>query len=230
MTKKHYIYSVFRAFSNIKVWQFTRRNLLFFMFFQNPFPESILGGWSSQVTLKNAILEQVLLPAGSKMSPLGSHFRPKGVKKVTTPNSTTPPGADLVAIWRRERPIKHFGTILDAILVTQWARHVTLGAPFSAIGEVLRTIFCVLGPTWARPVTQNHPRTHLQRFDVDFGLIWDRNLSDFEYIWVAKGIFVMFFSWIFKALSDYIQPLGIRQLCISLRASRQLDHLANLAT
>ena len=64
-------------------------------------------------------------------------------------------------------------------------------------GEVLRTIFCVLGPTWARPVTQNHPRTHLQRFDVDFGLIWDRNLSDFEYMWVAKGIFVMVFSWIF---------------------------------
>ena len=169
-----------------------------------------------------------MLPAGSKTSPLGSHFRPKGVKKVTTPNSTTPPGADLVAIWRRERPIKHFGTILDAILVPR-------GAIFghrAPKGEVLRTIFCVLGPTWARPVTQNHPRTHLQRFDVDFELIWDRILSDFERIWDAKGIryTCCVFSWIFKALPDYIQPLGIRQLCISLRASRQLDHLANLAT
>ena len=105
------------------------------MFFQNPFPESILGGWSSQATLKNAILEQVLLPAGSKMSLLGGHFRPKGVKKVTTPNSTTPPGADLVAIWRRERPIKHFGTILDAILVPNGPDMWPLGRHFRPSGS-----------------------------------------------------------------------------------------------
>ena len=79
---------------------------------QSPFWEDKVAKLPSTM-----FLEQVLLPAGSKMSPLGSHFRPKGVKKVTTPNSTTPPGVDLVAIWRRERPIKHFGTILDPILV-----------------------------------------------------------------------------------------------------------------
>ena len=31
----------------------------------------------------------------------------------------------------------------------------------------------VLEPTWARPATQNGPRTHFHRFWLDFGSIWD---------------------------------------------------------
>ena len=60
-------------------------------------------------------------------------------------------------------------------------------------GEVLRTAFCVLGPTWARPATKNRPRTHLHRFEVDFGMILDRILSDVVQILDAKGILVAFF-------------------------------------
>ena len=51
--------------------------MLFFMFFQNPFLESILGGQSCQATLKNGISEPSLVPSGVQHVTLGNHFRPK---------------------------------------------------------------------------------------------------------------------------------------------------------
>ena len=73
-------------------------------------------------------------------------------------------------------------------------------------GEVHRTTFCVLGPIWARPATQNHPRTHLHRFEVDLGLILDRNLSDFERMLMIRACFFMFFLQMFEALPEYTYP------------------------
>ena len=109
-------------------------------------------------------------------------------------------------IFSKPLPRVHFGRLklpsypkkcaFGANLGTQWGPTCD---PWGAIfgqqapkGEVLRTTFCVLGPIWARPATQNHPRTHLHRFEVDFGLILDRNLSDFERMLMIRSCFCMF--------------------------------------
>ena len=48
--------------------------MLFFMFFQKLFPESILGGKNRQATLKNGISEPSLVSSGVQHVTLGAPF------------------------------------------------------------------------------------------------------------------------------------------------------------